>query len=139
MKQATLQAIRRLKQHAFLNVGTRQYDLIEKNGVYNEPLAPEVYCEIFPKSYSLEWFKMSTRSWFLVDLCIYTDQWRLVLMEWEEGDFESAASNAVQWDGLYGHRDTYARYCWREAEGTDRIVGDVRERRKEAKVHGGGA
>jgi hypothetical protein len=65
-------------------------DLVEQHGAaYNEPIAPEACVEMFSKSYGLEWFKMQTRTWVLIDMQVYTDQWRLILMEWDDGDFES--------------------------------------------------
>jgi hypothetical protein len=81
---------RRYVRHELFPILQRLYDLISLHGAaYNEPIAPEVYLEMFSNSYNLEWFKMQTRSWCLVDLQVYTDQFRLILLEWDDGEFES--------------------------------------------------
>jgi hypothetical protein len=81
---------RRYIRHELFPILQRLYDLIEQHGAaYNEPIAPETCVEMFSKSYGLEWFKMQTRSWVLVEMQVYTDQWRLILMEWDEGDLET--------------------------------------------------
>ena len=81
---------RRYVRHELFPILQRLYDLISLHGAaYNEPIAPEVYLEMFSNSYNLEWFKIQTRSWCLVDLQVYTDQFRLILLEWDDGEFEA--------------------------------------------------
>ena len=81
---------RRYVRHELFPILQRLYALIDQHGAaYNEPIAPEACVEMFPNSYGLEWFKMQTRSWVLVELQVYTDQLRLILLEWDDGDFNS--------------------------------------------------